>query len=383
MKRFYLDHNATTPLDSRVFESMRPWLEETSIGNPSSIHSEGRKARAAIDFARDQIAHLLKIKSSEIIFTGGGTESNNLALLGLARAHQKQGKHLITSAGEHHAVLHALEYLRDHEGFDLTILPLESTGRIRIADLEKAIRPDTILVSILSSNNETGVKSPMNEIGLLCESKKVLFHTDAVQSAGKEYLDFKNWKVTALSFTAHKLYGPQGIGFLYLKAGTPLQNVQIGGSQENQRRPGTENVAGIVGITKALELIEKERAQDSERIFKLTEKLWDGIADLPGIQRNGDPLHRLPNTLNVSFQNRNGEELLMGLDLEGISVSSGSACMVGSIQASHVLLAMNVNPSTAQATIRFSLGKSTVESDLETIVEKIRRVVLSQSTQKT
>lgn len=378
MKRFYLDHNATTPLDPSVAAVMLPWLQSPSVGNPSSVHAEGRKTRAAIDFARERLAKLLKGKPSEIIFTGGGTESNNLALLGLARSHAHRGKHIITSAGEHHAVLHALEYLQSHEGFDLTILPLNSLGHIRIEDLEQAIRKETILVSILSSNNETGVLSPMKAIGNLCAQHKILFHTDAVQSAGKEPLIPSDWNLSAMSLTAHKFYGPQGAGLLYLKAGTPLQSLHLGGSQENQRRPGTESVSAIVGFVEAYEIAQIELENENKRLYTFIENLWKGIADLPGIQRNGDPIHRLSNTLNVSFALHQGEELLMGMDLAGLAVSSGSACMVGSVQTSHVLQAMGVPESHAQATIRFSIGRKTADEDLPEIIDQIRKVILSQ-----
>ncbi len=378
MNRYYLDHNATTPLDSRVLEVMLPWLQSGATGNPSSVHSEGRKTRAAIDFARERLAKRIGAKPSEIIFTAGGTESNNLAILGLARAHAHRGKHLITSAGEHHAVLHAFDYLQSHEGYEVTVLPLNSAGTINIQDLANAIRKETILVSILSSNNETGVLSPMKEIGELCSQHQLFFHTDAVQSAGKERLIPSEWKVTAMSLTAHKFYGPQGAGLLYLKAGTALQSLHLGGSQENQRRPGTEAVAAITGFVEAYEIAQQEFEGEGKRLFDFTERLWNGISDLPGIQRNGDPVKRLPNTLNVSFAHHQGEELLMGLDLAGLAVSSGSACMVGSVQTSHVLQAMGVPESTAQGTVRFSMGRKTAEADLPEIINRIRTVILSQ-----
>ncbi len=378
MKRFYLDHNATTPLDPRVLEKMLPWLQSGTLGNPSSVHAEGRKTRAAIDFARERLAKLLKGKPSEIIFTGGGTESNNLAILGLARAYSHRGKHLITSAGEHHAVLHAFDYLKTHEGFEITVLPLTPSGKIEIQSLAQAIRKETILVSILSSNNETGVLSPMKEIGALCSQHQILFHTDAVQSAGKEALIPSDWNLTAMSLTAHKFYGPQGAGLLYLKAGTSLQSLHLGGSQENQRRPGTETVSAITGFVEAYEIAQQDSEIERKRLYDLTESLWNGIADLPGIQRNGDPEKRLSNTLNVSFTHHQGEELLMGMDLAGLAVSSGSACMVGSVQTSHVLQAMGIPDSKAQATVRFSMGRKTASEDLPEIIDRIRRVILSQ-----
>ncbi|MES2309374.1 MAG: cysteine desulfurase family protein [Verrucomicrobiota bacterium] len=378
MKRFYLDHNATTSLDPRVLEVMLPWMTSEMMGNPSSVHHEGRKARAAIDFARERLASLMKIKPSEIIFSGGGTESNNLAIFGLARAHSAKGRHLITSAGEHHAVLHAFEYLQKHENFEVTILPLSPAGSIDPLVLERAIRKETILVSILSSNNETGVLSPMLEIGAICAKHGIYFHTDAVQSAGKEPLKIKEWQVTAMSLTGHKFYGPHGTGLLYLKVATPLQSLHLGGAQENQRRPGTETVAGIVGFVEAYAIAQQTCEKESKKLLAMTEELWKGISDLPGVQRNGDPINRLSNTLNVSFSKHHGEELLMGLDLAGIAVSSGSACMVGSVQSSHVLQAMGISESTAQSTVRFSMGRKTEADDIPEIISRIRNVILSQ-----
>ncbi len=377
MTRFYLDSNATTPLHPKVREALEPFLSGAT-GNPSSIHAEGRRARAAVDLARDAIAHWLQAKPSEIIFTGGGTESNNLALLGLARSQISRGKHLITSAGEHHAVLHPLQYLAQHEGFELTILPLESDGRVNPDRLQKALRPETTLVSLMSANNETGVCQPMSEFGAICALNKTLFHTDAIQSAGKEPLLLKSWNVSALSLTAHKFYGPPGVGVLWLKSGIPLTPQTFGGSQENQRRPGTENVAAIAGLAKVIEVITPLQATESARLFPMIETLWQGLQDLPGIRRNGNSEHRLANTLNVSFEGLSGEELLMGMDLAGLALSSGSACMVGSVQSSHVLEAMGIPPTIAQATLRFSLGSSIRAEDLPEIIQRARGVVLQQ-----
>jgi cysteine desulfurase len=378
MTRFYLDHNATTPLDPRVREAMEPYLHGC-LGNPSSLHAEGRIARAAVDNARDAVAAWLGAKPSEIIFTGGGTESNNLAVLGLALAHQARGKHVITCATEHHAVLNAAEALRDRHGFDVTFLPVDALGQIDPAQLKASLRPDTTLVSVMAANNETGTRQPLADIGALCAERGILFHTDAVQAAGKETLDLPKWQVSALSVTAHKFYGPVGAGVLYLRVGIPVQRLLHGGAHENERRPGTENVAAIVGLATAARLAEETRETESVRQFALVESLWSGLQDLPGIQRNGHPADRISNTLNLSFAGLDGEELLMGLDLEGLAVSSGSACLVGSVQVSHVLQAMGVPAETARATVRLSVGKNTKTEDSPEIIARLRKVVLRQS----
>jgi cysteine desulfurase len=371
--RFYLDHNATTPLDPRVRLAMEP-LWGAGVGNASSLHAEGRRARAAVDDARDRCAAWLKVKPSEIVFTGGGTESNNLAVRGLALAGAGRGRHLITCATEHHAVLQVCEALAQYDGFAVTVLPVGDNGRLRREDLAAAFRPDTILVSIMSANNETGVTQPMREIGEECARRGVMFHTDAVQSAGKEPLLVHEWQVAALSIAAHKFYGPVGAGLLYLKAGLPLRRLTEGGAHENERRPGTENAAALVGLAAAAEWAEAEREKEAIRQSAMVETLWSHLKDFPGIRRNGSAEHRIANTLNVSFAGLNGEELLIGLDLAGLAVSSGSACLVGSVQPSHVLQAMGVPPEIAQATVRFSLGKGTREEDIPEIARRVRAV---------
>lgn len=375
---FYLDHNATTPLDPRVRARMEPLLS-SGLGNPSSIHAWGRRARGEIDLARDQLAALLGARPGEIIFTGGGTESNNLAVLGLAFAHQSKGRHLITSAVEHHAVLHAAEALRDHFGWDLTVLRVDHSGRVDPADLRTALRPDTVLVSIMSANNETGTKQPIVELAEICRNAGVLFHTDAVQSAGKEPLSVRSWPVSALSLCAHKFYGPPGVGLLYLREGVSIHPLAYGGSHENQRRPGTENAPAIAGLAEALQLAAQEGPAEDARLRILTETLWEKLsATIAGLHRNGHPTERLGNTLNLSVEGCGGESLLMALDLEGLCLSSGSACMVGSIQPSHVLLAMGVAPALASSAIRFSLGKSNTPDQLDPIVERFARTVHRQ-----
>ena len=374
MRRYYLDANATTSLDPRVRAAMEPLLG-VNLGNPSSLHAEGRRARGEIDAARDAIAAWLKGKPSEIIFTGGGTESCNLAVQGLARAHTGKGRHLITAKTEHHAVLHAFQALEREKSFEVTWLDVDAGGLIDPKELAGAIRPDTALVSIMSANNETGVRQPMREIGEICAKRGVLFHTDAIQSAGKEPLDLKGWQVSALSLTAHKIHGPLGAGLLWLKTGVPIARLMEGGSHENERRPGTENAPAIAGFAEAIRLHGDVDPAEATRQFDLIEKLWQELKSLGGVRRNGDPISRLSNTLNVSFQGLHGEDLLIGLDLAGLAVSSGSACLVGSVQASHVLAAMGVPDDWASATVRFSIGPDILDEDLAEIVRRVRQVV--------
>lgn len=357
----YLDYNATTPLAPEAREAMLPFLGE-HFGNPSSIHAAGREARAAIDSARDRIAHLLGAKPHEITFTSGGTESDNLAILGLARA--GQGRHVITCATEHHAVLHPCEHLRDREGFRVTVLPVDRVGRVAPEQVAEAFAPDTALVSIMTANNETGTLQPAGEIAALCRERGVLFHTDAIQSFGKESLCAGDFD--ALSLVAHKFYGPKGAGVLYLRSGVGIERVQHGGSHENERRAGTENVAAIAGLAVAAGFALENMEAEAQRQAALRERLWSGVQRIfPAAVRHGHRQHALANTLNVSFPGLDGEGLLIALDLAGIAVSSGSACMVGSVQPSHVLLAMGVPPEIASATVRFSIGKPTTESEID------------------
>lgn len=368
----YLDYNATTPLCQEAKEAMLPFLDGI-YGNPSSIHSEGRRARAAVDEARDRMAAVMGVRPHEMIFTGGGTESCNLGVIGLARAHTPKGKHIIASAIEHHAVLHSFEYLKHFEGFEVGILPVEKNGIVNPERLAGMIRPDTTLVSVMHANNETGTLQPLQQLAEICRNRGVMLHTDAVQTFGKLPVKPTELGVSALSLSAHKFYGPKGVGALFLAAGVALSRTSHGGAHENTRRPGTENVAGIAGMAAAAETC----SEDS--LLPLREQLWDGILEaFPAAVRNGDPSQSLANTLNVSFPGMDGEALLIGLDLEGVCASSGSACMVGSIQPSHVLLAMGISPSTAMATVRFSLGRGTTESDIRQAIHGVRRVVSNQ-----
>jgi cysteine desulfurase len=375
----YLDYNATTPLAPEAMSAMLPYLGR-HFGNPSSIHAAGREARAAIDEGRDRLARLLGAKPHEIIFTGGGTESDNLAIIGLARNRATQGKHLITCATEHHAVLHAFEYLQKHEGFAVTVLPVDSMGRIDLQRLAEAFTPVTTLVSIMTANNETGVLQPVAEIGALCRERGVLFHSDAIQSFGKEPL--KTADFDALSIAAHKFHGPKGAGLLWLRAGISIDRLQFGGSHENERRPGTENVAGIAGMACAAELAAGAMESERPRQGALRDRLWEGVrAGFADAILNGDSESRLANTLNVSFPGLDGEGLLINLDLAGICASSGSACMVGSILPSHVLMAMGVPPEIAHSTVRFSLGKGTTPEEVDSAVSKLPEIFARLSPQ--
>ena len=369
----YLDYNATTPLCEPAWRAMQPYFQR-HFGNPSSVHSAGRDARAAIDDARDRLAVLLGVKPHELIFTSGGTEANNLALLGLARCRAPNGKHLISNRAEHHAVLHTIEHLEKREGFEVTWLDLSSNGLVDPDALDHAIRPDTILVSIMSANNETGVIQPMEEIATRCRARAVPLHSDMVQSFGK--LETELSGIDAASFATHKFYGPKGVGLLYLRAGLPIERIQFGGSHEGERRPGTENVAAIVGMAAAAEFVLRDLPNEQKHQARLREDLWNGIAIIfPAARQNGSGAPRLANTLNVSFPGFSSETMLMALDLEGVCVSSGSACMVGSVVASHVLRAMGMPPERAASAVRFSLGKETTASEIAQTIEALDRIL--------
>jgi len=380
----YLDYNATTPLCDAAREAMLPYFSQ-HFGNPSSIHRAGRNARAAIDNARDKIAALIKAKPNEIVFTGGGTESCNLAVLGLARCKMDGGGHVICEKTEHHAVLHAVEHLERHEGFEVTWLDASNDGVVDLDQLAKAIRPETRLVSIMAANNETGVIQPMGEISKICRERGVLLHSDMVQSFGKIDIDpAAAGLVDAASFAAHKFYGPKGAGFLFLRSGLSLQPVLFGGSHENQRRPGTENVPAIAGMAAAAEFVEQEQEKEQERQRKLRDELWNLISqNVPDAKLNGENAPRLANTLNVSLLGIDSEMLLIALDLKGVCASSGSACMVGSVSASHVLLAMGLPVERARSAVRFSLGKQTTAEEIaatgKIVAEIVNRVTKRKS----
>ena len=376
----YLDYNATTPLCDPARAAMEPYLTR-HFGNPSSIHAAGREARAAIDDARDQLAGLLRTKPHELIFTGSGTEANNLAVLGLARSQQQRGRHVICGSTEHHAVLHACEHLQD--GFEVTFLQVDESGLVDPAELEANIRSDTTFVSLMTANNEAGVVQPMREIAEVCRSRGVLLHSDMVQSFGKLPVEMISL-VDAASFAAHKFYGPKGAGLLFLRAGVAIEPIQFGGSHENQRRPGTENVAAIAGMAAAAEWVLRDFDAEQNRESLLRDRLSEMIAEsFPTATLNAAAAPRLANTLNVSFPGFDSETLLMALDLEGVCASSGSACMVGSVVASHVLLAMGLPVELARSAVRFSLGKQTTESEIEAAGAAIQKVIARLSSART
>jgi cysteine desulfurase len=378
----YLDYNATTPLCEPARAAMLPYLERY-FGNPSSVHAAGREARAAIDNGRDKLAALLHARPNEIIFNSGATESCNLAILGLARSSKldrlnrsslTSAPHVISVKTEHHAVLHAIEHLEEQEGFEVTWLDVSQNGMVDLDQLAKSVRPETRLVSIMAANNETGVIQPLREISRICRERGVLLHSDMVQAFGKIDIDLS--LVDAASFAAHKFYGPKGVGFLFLRSGLSIEPIMFGGSHENQRRPGTENVAGVAGMAAAAQWVEQERDREQPRRQQLRDDLWNRIAKIfPQVQQNGDGARRLSNTLNVSFVGFDSESLLMALDLEGVCASSGSACMVGSVRASHVLLAMGLPTERARSAVRFSLGKWTTAEEIEAAGAAIKRII--------
>jgi cysteine desulfurase len=376
----YLDYNATTPLCDAAGEAMLPYFDR-HFGNPSSVHAAGREARAAIDNARDKLAALLRVKPNEVIFTSGGTESCNLAVFGLARCASSPGGHIISNKAEHHAVLNALEHLEKREGFEVTWLNVSRDGIIDVDQLAGAIRPETRLVSIMTANNETGVIQSMREISRICRERGVLLHSDIVQSFGKIDIDLS--LVDAGCFAAHKFYGPKGVGFLFLRSGLSIQPIMFGGAHENERRPGTENVAAIVGMAAAAEWTLRDLETEQQREAQLRNELWTRIAEnMPGAKQNAANAPRLANTLNMSLLGIDSEMLLIALDLEGVCASSGSACMVGSVVASHVLLAMGLPMERARSAVRFSLGKWTTADEIKAAGDAVRKIVDRLNTRK-
>jgi len=376
----YLDYNATTPLCEPAREAILPYLDRY-FGNPSSVHAAGREARAAIDNARDKLAALLRIKPNEIIFTSGATESCNLAVLGLARSRMQRGDHIISAKTEHHAVLNAVEHLEKQEGFEVTWLNVSRDGLVDIEQLSKSIRQETRLISIMAANNETGVIQPLREISQICRERGVLLHSDMVQAFGKIEIDLS--LVDAASFAAHKFYGPKGTGFLFLRSGLSIQPIMFGGAHESERRPGTENVAAIAGMAAAAEFAVRDRDAAQQRQAQLRDELWTRISqNVPDAKQNGGKLPRLANTLNVSLLGLDSEMLLIALDLDGVCASSGSACMVGSVIASHVLLAMRLPIERARSAVRFSLGKWTTPDEIEAAGNAVQKIVKRLQTRK-
>lgn len=382
MQRIYLDYNATTPLRPEVRDAMMPFLTD-AFGNGSSIHAYGREARNAIDTAREQVAELVGAKSpSEIVFTGSGTEADNHAIKGLTELQKSRGEgnHIITSSVEHHAVLHTCQYL-EQRGFEVTYLPVDRYGRIDMDQLRSAIRDTTILISIMHVNNENGTIQPLEEICRIAQEHEIPVHTDAVQSIGKLDVNVQELGVNLLSLSGHKIYAPKGIGVLYIRRGTRLASLVHGGSHERNRRAGSENVPAIVGLGVASELAKQERDAYTQRLNKLTHRLRDGLdAHIERLHYNGHPEYCAPGTLNVSFESVEGESLILRLDMEGICVSTGSACTSGSMEPSHVLAALGLPPRLAQGTVRFSLGRRTTEAEIDTVIAKLPKVIKQMRT---
>ncbi len=374
----YLDHAATTPVDPLVAEAMQPYQTER-FGNPSSIHGVGREARAAVDGARDTIAAAISADYSEIYFTSSGTEADNLAIAGVMLAAAANRRHLIVSAIEHHAVLHTARNLRTM-GFEVTTLPVDSEGVVEPDDLREAIRDDTALVSIIHGSNEIGTIQDIHRLAIVAHERGALFHTDAVQSVGSLTIQVRGLDCDLLSMSAHKLYGPKGVGALFVRTGVKVSPILFGGTQEREKRAGTENTAGIVGFGIAVELLESsdqpDRSDQSNRQSKLRDRFIDRLIDtIPGLRLNGPRRNRLPNNVNVSIEGVDGAAALMSLDRAGIAASSGSACSSGSIEPSHVLQAIGLRPDLAAGGIRFTLGRSTTEDELETTTLTLAEIV--------
>ncbi|MDD2561059.1 MAG: cysteine desulfurase NifS [Eubacteriales bacterium] len=374
MNRIYLDNAATTPLSPEVLEAMMPYLTGR-YGNASSIYDTGRDARRAIDDARKQVAGLIGAKTNEIHFTSGGTESDNWALKGIAFARRSKGNHIITSAIEHHAVLETARWL-ETEGFDVTYLPVSASGIVNPEDVKNAIKDRTILISIMAANNEIGTLQPVEAIGAIAREHKIPFHSDAVQAAGAIGVDVNAWQVDLLSLSGHKFHGPKGTGALYVRSGTRILPLLHGGAQERNRRAGTENVAGIVGLGKAAERAGMMMDENAEKITRLRNILIDGITGaIPHVRLNGDRTNRLPNNANLSFRYIEGEALLLHLDLNGIAASSGSACASGSLEPSHVLLGMGLAAEDAHSSLRFTLSEATTHEEINTVLAILPGIV--------
>ena len=374
MKQVYLDHGATTPIREEVTEALLPYFSD-AFGNASSIHTFGQRARKAMEDARRRVAHVMGAGPEEIIFTSGGTESDNLAIKGIAYASQGEGKHIVTSSIEHPAVLNCCQQL-EREGYEVTYLPVDKFGLVNPDSVSDALKPETVLVSMMLANNEVGTIQPIKEIGEITKTRSIPFHTDAVQAVGKIPIIVDDLNVDLLSISGHKIYGPKGVGVLYARKGTPIVPLMYGGSHEMGYRPGTENVADIVGLAKAMELADQEREDFSKRMNNLRSMLEKGIQEkIEEVQFNGHPEKRLPNISNVSFKFIDGESLLLSLDMEGIAVSTGSACSSESEESSHVLLAMGTAPDVARGSLRFSLGRLNDADDISYVLDVLPKAV--------
>ena len=362
--RVYLDYNATTPVDREVLEAMLPYFGE-GFGNASSIHSVGQQARGAVERARETVATLVGAKAAEIVFTSGGTESDNLAIFGLVAALPNERKHVITSQIEHHAVLNACEAL-ERQGIEVTFVPVSREGMVDPDEVRRALRPETVLITVMHANNELGVVQPVEEIGRIAAEADVYFHTDAVQSAGKLALDVNRIGADLLSISGHKIYGPKGVGALYVRARTPLEPRLYGGHHERDRRPGTENVPGIVGLGKAAELAQKNLATEAARICALRDRFEEGLlAAVPQARVNGSRGNRVPNTTNLTISDAAGESLVIALDLKGVACSTGAACSSGAVEPSHVLTAIGLRKEESRGSLRFSLGRFNTPEEIE------------------
>jgi cysteine desulfurase len=371
-RRVYLDHNASTPVHPEVLAEMLPYFSEI-YGNPSSIHGFGREAREGLDRARERVAKFLKVGSQEIVFTSGGTESDNFAVKGLALAKGKG--HFITSQVEHHAVLRACQAL-EAQGFGLTCVGVDEHGMVDPDEVRRAIRPDTLAISIMHANSEVGTLQPIEAIGRIAREHGVPFHVDAVQTFGKLPFDVDALGIDMLSFSAHKIYGPKGAAGLYIRKGTKMVAVQHGGEHERRRRAGTENVAGIVGLGKAVEVRARDMGSEAERLTALRDRLWNGIRErVPDVRLSGHPVQRLPGTASLLFRHVESESIVLGLDLKGIGVSAGSACTSGNVEPSHVLVAMGVALDWAMGAVRCSLGRSTSADDIDYVIECVGPLV--------
>ncbi len=368
MKNVYMDYSATTYVKPEVLEEMMPYFTE-KFGNPSSFYGISRETKRAIDTAREKVAKGLNCLPDEVYFTGGGSEADNWAIKGIASAHKNKGNHIITTKIEHHAVLHTCQYL-EKNGFEVTYLDVDSEGFINLDDLKNAITDKTILVSIMFANNEIGTIQPVKEIGEICKEKKVFFHTDAVQAVGNVPIDVKEMNIDMLSLAGHKIYGPKGIGVLYIKKGIKIDNLIHGGAQEKNRRAGTENIAGIVGLGKAMELATCNIEEHMEKMTALRDRLIDGLLKIPYTNLNGPRGEkRLPGNVNVRFRFIEGESILLSLDFKGVCDSSGSACTSGSLDPSHVLLAIGLPHELAHGSLRLTLGAGSTEEDVDYVLE--------------
>jgi len=370
--RVYLDHNASTQVHPEVVAAMLPYFGER-FGNPSSVHSFGREAREGVEIAREQITNFLRVSKDEVVFTSGGTESDNLAIKGVAGA--RGAGHIITSPIEHHAVLRTCQVL-ETQGFAVTYLPVDGDGLVNPDDVRRAIRPDTILITIMHANSEVGTIQPVDAIGAVARERGIPFHVDGVQTFGKVPIDLDGFGIDLLSFSSHKIYGPKGVAGLYIRKGTKMVSVQHGGEHERRRRAGTENVPGIVGFGKAAELRAREMEAEATRLTALRNRLWDGIsARVADVRLNGHPTRRLPGTLNLCFRHVESESIVLGLDLKGVAVSAGSACTSGNVEPSYVLVAMGVPLDWAMGSVRATLGRLNTDADIDYVLEVLPPLV--------